>query len=434
MQMARVLKNEAGLRDEVSSLKTTMDLLNHEIEVLKQNRPNTPPPQEAPVVTTADADANAEQLERQMRALESEKAKAVRERDDTTKELLKMIQSKKLNTDELNARIRELEEQNNKLNAEVEEQRELSRGYKNLTDDLRGQIGDANRSHEATKQRLNGIIAELRASIEAQASKVTAKNSELTRLATELKEVKQRALPEVLTSGTQMSPPKPAAPPELAATVQVRTPVVPSESPDRLYVPLKPAPKVAATQTNPLPTQTSDKQLQRLLATLETAVASEMKAVQRHGHLLNLSNTSTSREMKLELDSMKLRLDAAKEQQNVLLFCLQTAETKLSEISPETAEKVKSSRESRMLVIQESLAGKMSELDHRSAGTSFMTGEKLRDLLPEAKTTWNEWKEQREKLMENLKEAVGSEVSPDLKLEQMKLRAGGLALMSGTRG
>ena len=66
-----------------------------------------------------------------------------------------------------------------------------------------------------------------------------------------------------------------------------------------------------------------------------------------------------------------------------------------------------------MLVIQESLAGKMSELDHRSAGTSFMTGEKLRDLLPEAKTTWNEWKEQKEGCLTSAASAAASRHAPN---------------------
>ena len=129
----------------------------------------------------------------------------------------------------------------------------------------------------------------------------------------------------------------------------------------------------------------------------------------------------------MEIEGMKLRLEAAKEQQNVFLFCLTTAETKLGEIDIETAEKVRTSREARMAQIKEALGGKMSELDHRSAGTSFLTGEKLRELLPNAKETWDEWKGQREKLMAVMKESLGEGVVA-------KIMEGGGGVLSGTRG
>ena len=292
----------------------------------------------------------------------------------------------------------------------------MCKGYLDLTDDLRGQLGDANTSHELTKTRLNAIIANLRSSLEMQTTKANGKNSELTRIATELQQLQRQQPPRVSSSATQMTPPKP-------------TPV--SSSPDILYTEQKNPTKTASTQTKPAPTPMKSEQLLSSLQKLEVAVLGELKAIQRHGHLLNLSNASTTREMKLEIDGFQLRLEAAKEQQNVLLFCLQTAETKLSETSPETAEKVKKSKEARMALIKESLAGKMSELDHRSAGTSFMTGEKLRDLLPSAKDTWDEQKVQRERLMEALKEAVGGDTSSESRRRQI---GGEQQMLSGTRG
>jgi hypothetical protein len=112
---------------------------------------------------------------------------------------------------------------------------------------------------------------------------------------------------------------------------------------------------------------------------------------------------------------------------------LQTAETKLSEVDPETAEKVRSSRGVRMKGIKESLGGKMMQLEQRSGSTSFMTGEKLRELLPKAKETWDEWLIQRKNLFEDLKNQLGGEVSEDFRAKKLAERIGG-SMLTGTRG
>ncbi|GMI32456.1 hypothetical protein TeGR_g7304 [Tetraparma gracilis] len=340
-----------------------------------------------------EAAAAAAEKEGQMLALEAERERAVRGRDEAETELLRLIEA----NERLQARIKvrpgaALREGG--VRVDVSDRMDL----------LRGQLGDERTSHELTKNRLNGIITDLRSEMEAVSTRTTQKNSEMTRMARELSKLqeasaeRERNKRQHSTSGTQVSPKREPAP--------------------AVYEKQEKSSKSAGTQAGGGVSGggggggggDSKETLRLSLTKLEAAVLAEIKGMQRHAHLLNLTNTSTMREMKLELDSHKLRLEAAKEQQNVLLFCLQTAETKLSEVDPETAEKVRSSRGVRMKSIKESLGGKMMQLEQRSGSTSFMTGEKLRELLPKAKETWDEWLTQRKNLFEDLKNQLGGEM------------------------
>ena len=103
---------------------------------------------------------------------------------------------------------------------------------------------------------------------------------------------------------------------------------------------------------------------------------------------------------------MNLRLEAAKEQQNILLFCLSTAEKKVAQHDGITAEKIADARTVRLRAVREKLARTLTELEQRSASTSFMTGEKLRELLPDAKGKWDKSKKEREERLGKLEKEL----------------------------
>jgi len=107
------------------------------------------------------------------------------------------------------------------------------------------------------------------------------------------------------------------------------------------------------------------------------------------------------REAKIQSDEMKLRLDAAKTQQDILLFTIEAMEQKMMEVNPETVVKFAKSRKNRIRDLKESLAKNLQVLDQRASRTIFDTAERLLNIdLPRAKKNWKESTSVREKLVE----------------------------------
>ena len=126
-----------------------------------------------------------------------------------------------------------------------------------------------------------------------------------------------------------------------------------------------------------------------------------MKAIQQHSHILNLTKQASMREAKIQSDEMKLRLDAAKTQQDILLFSIQAMEQKMIMFDEKVVNKMAKSRQQQMRDLKEGLAKKMQELEQRSSRTIFDTAERLLHVdLPRAKKTWKECSETRERLVE----------------------------------
>ena len=120
-----------------------------------------------------------------------------------------------------------------------------------------------------------------------------------------------------------------------------------------------------------------------------------------HSHILNLSKQASMREAKIQSDEMKLRLDAAKTQQDILLFAIQAMEQKLNEVDPATVSKMGKNRQMRIRDLKGALAKNLQALDQRASKTIFDTAERLLNVdLPRAKKAWKEATEVRERLVE----------------------------------
>ena len=93
LRIDKLLTSETALKEEVARLHR---------RILVISEPKSPPP----------PNNDAENL---LRALENEKASAVFQKDESEKELLRMMNAKKSSTDELTRRIQELENANSTL-------------------------------------------------------------------------------------------------------------------------------------------------------------------------------------------------------------------------------------------------------------------------------------------------------------------------------
>ena len=306
-RVGRLMKGEANFRDVIRSLRERLaereKEMRDEAEAVRfvKERTNKEEEEEekksAAVAAKKMGGLRAEAMEKQLKALESERDVAVRSKDDAERELLKMVKERKSGADDLRARIAELEAANAALEIEAEERRRVEASLRDAAELHRGQLGDERQAHGGTKARLNSIIAELRSELDGAGSKATQKNREITRLAEELggarereerAKQKERDVKAVTSNGTCMTPPRKKKKEEEEEKVEGAETERPMAT--------------SATQTAAPPGDGQRKssgidlgRMQRTLLKLETAVANETKAIQRHGHLLNLSNASTTR-------------------------------------------------------------------------------------------------------------------------------------------
>ncbi|GMH51833.1 hypothetical protein TrLO_g2009 [Triparma laevis f. longispina] len=325
--------------------------------------------------------------------LESEKTQILSEKDYAIAELLKLLENRK------EVRVKEEGEglMVERLKKELEEERE---------------------GHKFTSETSSALISELEISINKLTSEVShlkqdIESKDLLLIEREALEDKVEKLMNTYVLGVEKK-----VFVDVGVMCEGCSPVSPQEKVEEstkiakmeslalspIKFPSTGAPR--AVQTIELVDSNLLKKIEEKLSVLKESIEEEVKGTRKHTHLLNLTQTSTNRDMKGEIQSLNLRLNAAEEQQKILIFCLDTAESKLGEVDFETAERLKKSRGERLKGVREKLGRELGELEQRSCSTSFMTGEKLRSLLPDAKKEWEKWKLKRIERIGELEKSV----------------------------
>lgn len=156
----------------------------------------------------------------------------------------------------------------------------------------------------------------------------------------------------------------------------------------------------SACQTQQQQQQQQKQQQQNYGAELGEVIQVEMKAIQSHSHILNLTKQASMREATILNTELKIRLQAAKSQQDILLFSVSAFEQALLKHDAPFVTKFAKSRSDRIRDLKSGLQKNLQELEQRSSRTIFETADRLINIdLPRAKKNWVEATDKREKLV-----------------------------------
>jgi len=114
-----------------------------------------------------------------------------------------------------------------------------------------------------------------------------------------------------------------------------------------------------------------------LVVSLLASHEEELKAAEKLAHVRDLARVARLRELEVNNDGLSSELKFARDHLQVLGFCCSSAESALSEFSPDMATKLSRSRAKRMDVIEANTSERRSELDQRSKEVLSIGGQQL---------------------------------------------------------
>lgn len=117
--------------------------------------------------------------------------------------------------------------------------------------------------------------------------------------------------------------------------------------------------------------------ISREMNNLSEKFKSETAAVKHMGHCRDLVRVASIRELKLDKDKAVSELKYARDVQNVLAFCLETAEKSLNEVQPEVVARLHESRIRRTKLLEKEVMERRKDLDQRSAETCAVSSTHL---------------------------------------------------------
>ena len=321
-------------------------------------------------------------------------------------EVLRMIESGAKVRDNLKDLKAELEEERRRTR-EAEEQRDAE---KRRADDAEERERTSRQGRDDDKYVSDRQISALKEELGRCLGRMSSLSGDLDRAQVALKSL-SKDRDDLRKSAAENVKPKQVdictSPVKTLSTVDKTTspPAAAPLTPLRVPAAVPPAPLASSSSILPAAAGPVSLLLSALLSDLSLSVDSELADIRSHSHLLNLSSTSTNRELKVQLDGLTARLSAAASQQQILLFSLESLERKLEQNDPECARKLVTARNARMEKVKEDLCRTMMELDLRSGSTTGLTGDKIRELIPNARVKMEDAKKHRTKLMKKMKEA-----------------------------
>ena len=135
------------------------------------------------------------------------------------------------------------------------------------------------------------------------------------------------------------------------------------------------------------------------------AVEDELKAVRGFSHLHDLIKIASLSECKIEMDGLRLRVEAAKERESLLRFSLSAAE-KSADAS--TLERLAGSKQGRASTVDQRLNKQLKDLEQRARrDTSGISVARLNEMLPAAKQKQLDAAARRAAVVDALLDAAG---------------------------
>ena len=145
---------------------------------------------------------------------------------------------------------------------------------------------------------------------------------------------------------------------------------------------------------------------------IQAAVELELKTLKQMLHIQDLIKVSNIDELTTRVDEYKTKAQSARDQENVLQFCLNTAERHLEASDPAVAAKIAESRKARLARVSGDLKKQLAELEQRAKKTSLMNSSRLKEMIPEAKRKHDAAATHRAELLVKLRELAATSTVP----------------------